>query len=227
MEAKRIEVTAVVPTKNEAGGVALVLEGVLPYCDELLVIDSHSDDDTCEIARRVGARVVQDRGRGKGDGLRIAIREARGEIIVFIDADGSHEPSDIPKLTQPIRDGKADMVVGSRCKGGSDEFVMDFEHLIRQVGSHIATTLVNYRWKGDMTDIQNGFRAIRRESALSLGLNANDFDIEEEMVMKCLKQGVRVTEIASHEYARQWGESKLPTGKAWVLTWRLLKELAP
>ncbi len=225
MEAKRVEVTVVIPSKNEADGIARVVEAVLPYCDELLVVDGHSDDDTREIAMRAGARVVLDHGRGKGDGLRTAIREARGEIIVFIDADGSHEPSDIPRLTKPIMDATADMVVGSRCKGGSDEFVMDFEHLLRQVGSHIATTLVNYRWKGEMTDIQNGFRAIRRESALSLGLTAEDFDIEEEMVIKCLKRGLRIVEVASHEYARAWGVSKLPNGKAWVLAWRLLKEM--
>jgi dolichol-phosphate mannosyltransferase len=157
--------------------------------------------------------------------VRTGIRKARGEIIVFIDADGSHDPKDIPKLTQPIKDGKADLVIGSRAKGGSDELKMNFEGLIRQIGSEIAAIIVNYRWRADLTDIQNGFRAIRRGTALALNLESNGFEIEEEMVMKSLKNRARVSEVPSHEYQRQWGFSKLSTTQAGRFLWRLLKEV--
>jgi len=218
-------VTIVIPTRNEGGGIAQVVRAVLPHGDEVLVVDGHSTDTTREISEREGARVVLDGGRGKGDGLRTAIRHAKGDIIVFIDADGSHEASDIPKLVEPIAENRADLVVGSRTKGGSDEFEMDLDNLVRQIGSDLAATLINYRWRVNLTDIQNGFRAIRRSVARSLRLQANDFDIEEEMVMKCLKRGYRTAEVPSHEYTRKWGYSKLPTSKGWKFVWRLMVEL--
>lgn len=223
--ADRKKITVVIPAKNEAEGIAGLLKKIKPHCDEMLVVDGHSTDDTRELAEKAGARVILDNKKGKGGGLRIGIKEARGDIIVFIDADGSHDPDDIPKLVAPIINDGLDMVIGSRNQGGSDEFKMDFENLIRQVGSDLATTAVNYRWGVDLTDIQNGFRAAKTEMLRDLHLTANDFDIEEEMVMKALKKKYKISEIASHESARKWGSSKLSTLKAWKFLVRLVREM--
>ncbi len=220
-----MKITVIIPTRNEEGGISQIIESVKPYCQEVVVVDGHSTDRTREFAEKNATKVVLDDGKGKGDGIRKGIASANADIIVFVDADGSHEPSDIPALVKPIIEGKADMVIASRNKGGSDEFKMDFENLIRQVGSDIATALVNYRFGSDLTDIQNGFRAIRFEVAKALGLKANDFDIEEEMVIKTLRKGYRVIELPSHEYERKWGTSKLSTWKGWKFVWRLFVEL--
>ncbi len=220
-----MKTTACIPTKNEAKGIKQVIAGVQPYVDEILVVDGHSSDQTRDLARECGARVLLDNCRGKGAGLRLGLREAGGDIVVFIDADGSHDPKDIPQLIAPIKENKADLVVASRAKGGSDEYHMKFGHLIRQWGSEFAALTINYRWKVDLTDVQNGFRAIKKTVGLKINLNANDFDIEQEMVMKTLKNGYRIVEIGSHESSRSWGSSKLPTSKAWKFLYRLLKEL--
>lgn len=220
-----MKITVCIPTKNEADGIVKIITGVKPHADEILVVDGHSRDQTTTLARQAGARVIFDNQKGKGDGLRTGIKYAHGDIIVFIDADGSHDPNDIPLLVDPIKANKADLVIASRAKGGSDEFHMKFNHLIRQWGSEFAAFIVNCRWKVDLTDIQNGFRAIKRDAALALNLNANDFDIEEEMVMKCLHHGYKIAEIASHENRRAWGKSKLPTSKAGLFLWRILKEI--
>jgi len=204
-------VTIVIPTKNEAGGIASVIQSVKPYADEVLVIDGHSIDGTAELARQAGARVIQDNGRGKGAGLRLAIAEAPGDILVFIDADGSHDPASIPALLAPILQDQADLVIGSRHRGGSDEWHGDLDNYLRSVGGGIITIAINYRWNVRITDALNGFRAIRKPVASALGLTANDFDIEQQMVTRCLRKGFRVTEVASHEYLRKWGHSKLPT----------------
>lgn len=220
-----MKVSVVLPTKNEEEGVGKIIRAVRPYADEILVVDGYSTDNTWKIAKKCGARVVKDGGRGKGDGVRTGIKEAQGEIIVFMDADGSHDPKDVPKLVEPIKRGQADLVVASRAKGGSDEIKMNFDGLFRQVGSELAAILVNWRWQADLTDIQNGFRAIRRKTALALNLESDGFEIEEEMVMKCLKRGIRIVEVSGHEYERKWGVSKLSTIQAWRFVLRLLKEV--
>src|SRR5215467_2238177 len=104
----------VVPARNEEETIGDVLENVRHMTDDLIVVDGHSSDDTVRIARSYGARVVQDNGRGKGDAVRIGLANVAYPITVFIDADGSHDPGDIPKLVAPIAAGEADLVLGSR-----------------------------------------------------------------------------------------------------------------
>ena len=162
-------VTVVIPTKDEEGLIGEIVDQVKPYADEVLVVDGHSRDRTPEIAVAHGARVIRDGGQGKGEALRLAIGAATSEIVVFIDADGSHDPHDIPRLVAPIRAGEADLVIGSRGKGGSDELHGTLEQFIRYSGSQVIMLAINYRWNVRLTDSQNGFRAIRRDVGAQAG----------------------------------------------------------
>ena len=219
-------VTVVIPAKDEEGLIGEIVDAVKRHADEVLVIDGHSKDRTREIAIEHGARVIQDHGRGKGDALRMSFDAATTGIVVFIDADGSHDPDDIPKLVAPIKAGDADLVIGSRGKGGSDELHGTLEQLIRYIGSQLIMLGINYRWGVRLTDSQNGFRAIRRDVGLRLGLTSNLTTIEQEMLMKALKQGFRVAEIPSHEYERRWGTSKVVVWKLWaVYLWSFVRNL--
>jgi len=209
------KISVVIPTRDEEGLIGEIVDAVRPYADEILVVDGHSRDRTRQIAVDHGARVVLDHGKGKGEALRLSFDEAAGDVIVFIDADGSHEPKDIPAMVAPIMAGQADMVVGSRGKGGSDELHGTVEQFIRYFGSQLIMLAINYRWDVRLTDSQNGFRAIRKDVAKKLGLTSNLTTIEQEMLMKALKQGYRVSEIASHEYERRWGTSKVVVWKLW------------
>jgi dolichol-phosphate mannosyltransferase len=208
-------VSVVIPTKNEEGLIGQIVDSVRPYADEVLVIDGHSSDGTRDIAAAHGARVELDGGKGKGEALRRSMASATGEIVVFIDADGSHDPKDIPALVAPIKAGAADMVIGSRGKGGSDELHGTLEQFIRYIGSQLIMLAINYRWNVRLTDSQNGFRAVRRDVGLKLGLKANLTTIEQEMLMRALKLGYRVDEIPTHEYERKWGTSKVVVWKLW------------
>lgn len=218
-------VTVVIPSKNESGLIGEIVDAVRPYGD-VLVMDGHSTDETREIAKAHGARVVLDGGRGKGQAIRQSLHETTSDIVVFIDADGSHDPKDIPALIAPIAAGNADLVIGSRGKGGSDELHGTLEQFIRYIGSQIIMLAINYRWNVRLTDSQNGFRAVRRDVALALGMKSNLTTIEQEMLMLALKRGYRVSEIASHESERRWGTSKVVVWKLWwAYVWSFLRHI--
>jgi dolichol-phosphate hexosyltransferase len=209
-------VTVVIPARNEELNIGEVIEKALDYCDEVLVVDGHSTDRTVEVSRSFGVRVISDNKKGKGDAIRVGASAATHPVIVFMDADGSHDPADIPMLVEPIKQGKADLVIGSRGRGGSDELHGDIEKLMRMVGSDLILIGINLRWKQHLTDSQNGFRAIRADVIRSLGLTENITTIEQEMTMKCLKKGYVIAEVPTHEYARKYGQSVIKLRKVWI-----------
>ncbi len=204
-----MNISVVIAAKNEAETIKDIVTESLSYCQEVLVIDGNSEDATRRLAEQAGARVFLDDHKGKGSAIRKGIKEVRGDIIVFLDADGSHSPKDIPRLTAPIIAGECEHVTGSRMMGGSDELHGDFGKFIRMMGSDIITLGVNYRFKVRLTDSQNGFRAILTEAARKLDLRENITTIEQEMIIKTLKKGYRVTEVPAHEYKRIFGDSRI------------------
>lgn len=220
------KVTVAILARNEEATIGQVVESVSPFADETIVIDGNSTDRTREIVEAMGVAVHADDGGGKGDGIRKAIEVAAGDVLVFIDADGSHEPTEIPILVEPILAGRSDLVVGSRWKGGSDELAGDWSKFVRSTGSAIIALCINYRWGVRLTDVENGFRAIAVKAARAIPLEAKDFTVEQEMIMLCLKQGFRLSEIAAHEYPRQAGKSDLKVYKVFhKFGWNLLKNL--
>ncbi|HUT74976.1 MAG TPA: glycosyltransferase family 2 protein [Armatimonadota bacterium] len=225
MEQPDPRITVIVPAREEEATIAAVVADARRYAREVVVVDGESRDRTVEQARLALADVVCDDGLGKGAALRIGARHARGEVLVFMDADGSHDPADIPRLAAPILRGEAELVVGSRMLGGSDELHGTFDNFIRNTGSCLLAVLVNRRWHARLTDIENGFRAVRKQALLALGTRERGFLIEQEMVLKCLKAGYRVAEVASHEYERAAGCSKLPTRQGWRFVWHFTKEM--
>ncbi len=212
---REVRVSVIVPCRNEARNIRPVLEWAAPYADELLVVDGHSSDGTRDIAAEMGATVLLDNGKGKGDALRVAIAEASGDVLVFIDADGSHDPRDIPSLVQPIVDGEADHVSGSRMLGGSDELHATINQFVRLFGSQVITLSINYSQGVRLTDSQNGFRAIRADVARSLALASDITTIEQEMIIKTVRRGYRICEVATHEYVRSNGESNFRVLDIW------------
>lgn len=223
---KDCAVSLVIPAKNEEKGIGELIDLSRGFADEIIVVDGHSSDMTVKNASAKGARVVLDNKKGKGDAYKVGIREARGDIIVFMDADGSHDPRQIPALVEPLINGRADFVIGSRYKGGSDEWKGDLDTYLRSIGGGFLTLVINYVWKASLTECLNGFRAIRRSAALNLDLKADDFDIEQHMIVRCLKKKFKVAEVATHEYERKWGVSKLPTyRKAYLFFTRLFLDI--
>lgn len=222
----RQQVTVVIPAKDEARNIGDVIRAVRPAVFEVLVVDGHSSDGTGEVARQAGARVIQDRGKGKGDAIRVSIPEISSSIAVFMDADGSHDPLDIPKLVAPILSGDFDHVSGSRLLGGSSELHGGFDEFLRLTGSSFITACVNYKHGLRLSDSQNGFRAIRTEVLAALGLRENITTIEQEMIFRTLNLGYRLGEVPTHEHRRKFGESKIRISRVWHrYAWSLGKHL--
>ena len=206
-------ITVVIPTLNEALTVADIIIRCRPYSTDILVVDGHSADNTAGIAASLGVRVIFDHGKGKGEAIRTAIEHVQREITVFIDADGSHDPDDIPALVQPLLEGRADHVSGSRLIGGSSELHGGFDECFRLMGSSLITACINHRFKVRLSESQNGFRAIRTEILRSLGLEEDITTIEQEMIIKTLKKGHRMAEVPTHEHKRKAGCSKIDLKK--------------
>ncbi len=209
------KISVVIPTLNEEATVGGIIKGCRPYADEIVVIDGHSKDKTREIAEEMGAKVVLDHKKGKGEALRCSVSHVTGDIIVFIDADGSHNPDDIPKLIQPIVDNTADHVSGSRLIGGSSELHGGFDECFRLMGSSFITACINWKFNVKLSESQNGFRAIRTKIIKQLELRENITTIEQEMIIKTLKKGFRMAEVPTHEKKRVAGYSKISLKKVW------------
>ena len=209
------KISIVIPTLDEEDTVAEIIEGCKPYGDEVIVVDAHSRDRTREVAESLGVKVILDNRKGKGEALRHVVNFVNGNIIVFIDADGSHDPKDIPKLVEPIIKDEADHVSGSRLIGGSSELHGGFDECFRLMGSSFITACINWRFKVKLSESQNGFRAIKTDVIKQLGLEENITTIEQEMIMKTLKKGFRMAEVPSHEYERKKGYSKISLRKVW------------
>ena len=206
-------VTVVICTLNEARTVGNVITRASKYTSDTLVVDGHSSDNTASIARSLGARVIFDHKKGKGDAIRSSIPHLKREITVFIDADGSHDPDDIPRLIQPILEDKADHVSASRLIGGTSESHGSFDKCLRLIGSALITANINHHFGAELSESQNGFRAIRTALLRSLDLRENITTIEQEMIIKTLKNGYRMAEVPSHEHRRKGGYSRIELKK--------------
>jgi glycosyltransferase involved in cell wall biosynthesis len=212
----KLKVSVVVPARNEERSIGRILDGCRPYADELMVVDGHSTDRTVEDAEAHGAKVIMDNGRGKGAAIRKAIETVTGDVVVFLDADGSHDPNDIPKLVAPILAGEADHVSGSRMLGGSSELHGGFDECFRLMGSSFIMACINWRFGVRLSESQNGFRAIKVDVARALGLCENITTIEQEMIMKTLRKGYRMAEVPTHEHSRWYGKSNINIRRVWA-----------
>jgi len=219
----------VIFAKNEEKTIGDLIDRAVSYIPrtDIFVMDGHSGDRTASIVRHMGISLLSDERPGKGAAIRQAIRNIDRDILIFMDGDGSHQPEEIPNFIRIFKeDPEIQLVVGSRFKGGSEELNGSPGELMRLAGNKLGTALINLRWRAGLSDVQNGFRAIRRRTAHELMLSENSFAIEQEMIMKCLKKKKRIAEFPSWERKRLHNQSHvIPSKMILPYTRSLLKDM--
>jgi len=216
--------SVVLPCLNEGRTVAECVREALAGaaalgCDvEVLCIDNGSTDDTARAAAEAGARVLDERRRGYGSAVARGIAEARGEIIVMGDADGSYRFDRLGPLLEKI-DAGGDLVMGSRLKGTIEAGAMPWLH--RHLGTPVLTFLVNRFFGTHISDVNCGQRALRRSAAQALDLRAGGMEFASEMVVKAALAGQRIEEVPVD--FRRDRRDRPPHLRTWRDGWRHLR----
>ena len=174
---------------------------------EILVIDDGSVDRSAEISQASEAVVLREAHQGKGYALRLGFKRAKGDVIVALDSDGSHQPEEIPLILRSMMENKVDFVIGSRFLNTDVNNAKIPK--VNRIGNRMFNNLMQLLTGMKITDSQSGFRAIRSSTLRKMKLNSRGYEVESEMLVKALKMGVRVAEIPISFEQRTVGKSKL------------------
>jgi len=186
-----------IPAFNEEKTIARVVLEAQKYADKVVVCDDGSSDMTAEIAERLGADVVRhERNLGYGAAIQSLFRRARelgADVLVTLDEDGQHDPSEVSNVVKPIVEGKADVVVGSRFVDERSAYAMPW---YRRAGVKFVARLTNNGARHGVKDGQSGFRAYNRRSLDSLIMFEDGMGVSAEILINARKQGLRICEVS-------------------------------
>ncbi|HEV8409560.1 MAG TPA: glycosyltransferase family 2 protein [Gemmatimonadaceae bacterium] len=212
MDPAALVLSVLIPVYNERATIELILDQVhaVPVRKEIICVDDFSTDGTREMlqrmkdAGRIDKLVFHDLNRGKGAAIRTALAASTGNVVIVQDADLEYDPADWPALLEPILDGRADAVFGSRFLGGPHR-VLYFWH---SVGNLCLTTFSNMLTNLNLTDMETCYKAIRGDIARALQLTSDRFGFEPEITARLSRAKVRIFEVPISYSGRTYAEGK-------------------
>jgi glycosyltransferase involved in cell wall biosynthesis len=220
-----LKLSVLIPIYNECDTVLEIIQRVqaVPFEKEIIAVDDGSTDGTRDLLPRVaGDDVVvlyHQRNGGKGAAVRTALEYATGDIIVIQDADLEYDPRDYAQLIQPILEGRAKVVYGSRFLG--PRMAMFFWHML---ANKMLTLMTNILYDAILSDMETGYKAFRADVIKSIPLRSRRFEFEPEVTAKVLKRGNRIFEVPISYFGREYREGKkIGLKDAFTAVWTLLK----
>jgi glycosyltransferase involved in cell wall biosynthesis len=224
-----MKLSVIIPCYNEINTVMEVLNLVIDAPGpekEIIIVDDFSTDGTRQLLEehvdgKLATVIYQQQNQGKGAALRAGFATATGGIVIVQDADFEYDPQDYPVMIEPILNNQADIVYGSRFKGNRPHRVLYFWH---RAGNGLLTLMSNMFTNLNLTDMETGYKAFRREVIQSVKIEENRFGFEPEITAKIAKKNYRIYEVGIGYYGRTYDEGKKIGWKdgAWAI-WCILK----
>lgn len=219
------KLSVVIPVYNEKNSLLEIIRRVqaVPIEKEIILVDDFSTDGTRDVLRDLERRefkvLYHEKNQGKGAALRTGFQRATGDFVIVQDADLEYDPNDYAKLLQPILDGRADAVYGSRFSGQRKNMTS-----LHTLGNLFLTAVTNLLYRTSITDMETCYKLFSRQTIQGIRIESNRFNFEPEVTAKLLKRSLRIVEVPISYSGRSASEGKKITWRdGFAAVWTLIK----